>query len=71
MFFSFILASPLASITPNCLCSSALNPVHLSQVGVISSSVYNVIQVPVWSLKKLVACGILFSLWPFCHPTVL
>jgi len=26
MFFSLMLASPLASITPNCLCNSALNP---------------------------------------------
>ena len=38
MFFSLILSSPLASITPNCLCNSALNPPQLSNVGVILSS---------------------------------
>jgi len=38
LFFSLILASPLASITPNCLCNSALNPAQLSHVGVILSS---------------------------------
>jgi len=38
MFFSLILASPLALITPNCLCNSALNPAQLSHAGVIRSS---------------------------------
>jgi len=55
MFFSLILASPLASITPNCLCHSALNPAQLSHVGVILSSAYGVIQVPASSLRRLVA----------------
>jgi len=32
IFFSLFLASPLASITPNCLGNSALNPAHVSQV---------------------------------------
>jgi len=38
MFFSLILASALASITPNCLCNSALNPAQLSHAEVIRSS---------------------------------
>jgi len=38
LFFLLILASPLASITPNCPCNSALNPAQLSHAGVISSS---------------------------------
>jgi len=38
MFFSLILASPLASIMSNCLSNSALNPAQLSHVGVILSS---------------------------------
>jgi len=71
MFFSLILASPLASITPNCLCNSALNPAQLSQVGVIRSSVYGVIHVPASSVRRLVAYRIFSSSWPSCHPTVL
>jgi len=55
IFFSRILASPLASITQNCLCSSALNPAQLSHVGVIRSSAYGVIHVPASSLRWLVA----------------
>jgi len=54
MFFSLILASLLASITPNCLCNSALNPAQLSQVGVIRSSAYGVIEDPASSLRRLV-----------------
>jgi len=55
MFFSLILVSPLASITPNCPCNSALNPAQLSHAGVIRSSAYGVIQVPASSLRRLVA----------------
>jgi len=71
MFFSLILGSPLASITPNCLCNSALKSVHLSQVGVIHSFADGVIHVPASSLRRLVANRTLSSLWLFCHPTVL
>ena len=71
MFFSLILAFPLASITPNCLCSSALNPAYVSQVGVIHSSAYGVTHVPASSLRRLVAYRIFSSSWLFCHPTVL
>ena len=70
MCFSLILASPLASITPNCICSSALNTAQLSQVGVIQSSAYSVIHVPVSSLRRLVAYRIFAASWPFCHRTV-
>jgi len=55
MFFSLILASPLPSITPNCLGNSALNPAQLSHGGVIRSSADGVIQLPVSSLRRLVA----------------
>jgi len=71
MFFNLILASPLASITPNCLCNSALNPAQLSQLGVIHSSAYGVSQVPASSLRRLVAYRMFFSVWPSCHPPIL
>ena len=71
MFFSLILASPLASITPHWLSNSALNPAQLFHAGVMRSSPYGVIQVPASSLRRLVASRIFSSLWPFCHPTVL
>jgi len=71
IFFSLIIASPLVSIRPNCLCSSALNPAQVSQVGVICSSAYGVIRGPASSLRRLVALKILSLSWPFCPPTVL
>ena len=55
MCFSLILASPLASITPNCLRNSALNPAQSSHVAVIGYSGQGVIQVPASSLRRLVA----------------
>ena len=71
MFFILVLASPLASIMPNSLCNSALNPAQVSQVRVIRSSAYGMIQLPTSSIRRLVAWRILSSSWPFCHPTVL
>jgi len=71
MFFGLILASPLASIRPNCLRSSLLNPVQEFQVGVIHSSAYIVSQVPASFLMRLVAYRIFSSSGLFCHPTVL
>jgi len=52
-FFTLILASPLALITPNCVCNSALNPAELSLYGVIRSSALGVIQVLASSLRRL------------------
>jgi len=69
IFFNFNLSSPLPSITPNCLCSSALNHAQFSQVGVIRSSAYGVIQVPALSLRRLVVKRIFCMSWSFCHPT--
>ena len=68
---SLILASPLASITSNCLCYSVFNPAQLSQVGVIRYAAYGVIHVPPSSLSRLVAERIFSSSWLCCHPTVL
>jgi len=70
MFFTLILASPLASITPNCLCNSALNPAQLSYAAVICSSAYGVIQVPASSLRRPCCiedfCLIMAVLPPYC-----
>ena len=64
IFFSLILASLLASIMANCLCSSAWNPVQLSQIGMIHSSAYGVIPVSVSSFRRLVVHRSFFSSWP-------
>jgi len=69
--FSLILASPLATITPNSLCSSALNPAHVYQVVVLRSSAYGEIHVPASSLRRLVAYQIFPLSWPLSNPTVL
>jgi len=71
LFFSFILASLLASITPNSLCNSPLYPAQVSQVGLICSSAYGLLLVPASSGRRLVAYRIFSVFWLFCHPTVL
>lgn len=53
--FGLNLASPLASIMPSCLGNFVLNPAQVTQVGVIGSSAYSVIQVPESALRRLVA----------------
>jgi len=69
MVFSLILASPMASITPNWLCSSGLNSALLFLVGVMGSSRYGVIYLPKFSLRRLAAFEILYLLRLSCHRT--
>jgi len=71
IFLSLILASPLASITPNCICSSLFNPSYVFHIEMIRYSAHVVIYVPTSSLCRLVAYK-MFSLSRLsCHPTVL
>ena len=67
MFLSVILASPLASMTPNWLLSSCTNPAQFSHVDGISSSVYGVIPLPVSSLNRLIVYRIFSSSCPSAH----
>ena len=67
IFLSVILASPLASMTPNWLLSSWANLAQFSHVDGISSSVYGVIHLPASSLSRLMAYRILSSSCPSAH----
>ena len=67
MFLSVILASPLASMTPNWFRISWANPAQFSHIDGISSSVYGIIHLPSSSLSRLMAYRIFSSSCPSAH----